>query len=746
MSSVARHSLFWKYAAWLAGTVSALLVVSGGVGGYIAYRQAIAAQEELQREKARSAARDIAGFVTRLEDGMQATADKFRVDRAVGIDDLRIELVALLRHHPAITELRWIGADGRERLMMSRVLGDVADSGEDRSSDPRFRGARARTGYAGPLYYVRASEPYISLATSRDARSPVLIAEVNLKFVGEVILKVRTGREEVAYVIDSRGALVAHSDIGRVLAKADLSTLPQVRNAIARNDQDPVRIGEARNLAGMPVLAAAEPIDRLGWTMFVEQSRREALRPVYASIATTAVLLLLGVAAAVLASLALARRMVRPIRQIEAGAHEIGEGRLDQRIHVKTGDELEALGVQFNRMAERLQTMYGALEARIAERTRDLVAANESKTRFLAAASHDLRQPMHALALFVEQLRSSAGSPEAPRLLERIERSVDVLADLLDALLDLSRLDMGAVTTRPVQVALDPLISRLVAELAPIAESKRLALTSVPTSLWAWSDPVLLERILLNLITNAIRFTSEGRILVGCRRRGDHVDVTVADTGVGIAPEHLPNVFREFYQAEPAQDGQRAGMGLGLAIVQRLASLLEHTITLKSVPGTGTIVSVRLPRASPQRLSPVELPAMRDLHGTLILVIDDDAGARDALRGLLAQWGCEVIASAGGDEAIERTRHRRPDVVLCDLQLGGGESGVDVVDRLQQAHDRELACAFITAAPTSGHVAVARSRGYEIVPKPAKPAKLRALIEHLCFRSRHSISADEVIG
>ena len=137
---------------------------------------------------------------------------------------------------------------------------------------------------------------------------------------------------------------------------------------------------------------------------------------------------------------------------------------------------------------------------------------------------------------------------------------------------------------------------------------------------------------------------------------------------------------------------------------------------------------------------------MRDLHGTLILVIDDDAGARDALRGLLAQWGCEVIASAGGDEAIERTRHRRPDVVLCDLQLGGGESGVDVVDRLQQAHDRELACAFITAAPTSGHVAVARSRGYEIVPKPAKPAKLRALIEHLCFRSRHSISADEVIG
>jgi signal transduction histidine kinase/ActR/RegA family two-component response regulator len=745
MPSVARHTLFWKYTAWLAGMVSALLVVSGGVGGYFAYRQAITAQEELQREKVRSAARDIAAFVTRLENGMQATADKFRIDRAVDLDDLRIELVALLRHHQAITELRWIGADGRERLLMSRVLRDVADSGEDRSSDPGFRGAHARTRYAGPLYYVRASEPHISLATSHDARSPVLIAEVNLKFVGEVISKVRTGGEEVAYVIDGSGALIAHTDIGRVLAKADLSALPQVRNELARNDRDQAWFGAPRNLAGMPVLSAAEPIDRLGWTMFVEQSRREALRPVYASIATTVVLLLLGIVAAVSASLALARRMVRPIRQIEAGAKEIGEGRLDQRIDVKTGDELEALGVQFNRMAERLQAIYDALEARISERTSDLAAANESKTRFLAAASHDLRQPMHALALFVEQLRARAGSPEAPRLLEKIERSVDALADLLDALLDLSRLDMGAVTARPSTFAMDPLISRLVVEFAPIAESKGLALTSVPTSLWACSDPALLERILLNLITNAIRFTAEGRILVGCRRRSDHVEVIIADTGVGIAAEHVPHVFQEFYQAEPPQGRQREGLGLGLAIVQRLAALLEHKITLKSVPRTGTMISVRLPRASPQRISPVEASVMRDLRGTLALVVDDEAAARDALRGLLAQWGCEVIASAGGDEAIEQTLHRRPDVVLCDLQLAGGESGLDVVNRLQRAHDHALACAFITAEANSEHVAAARSDGYAIVLKPAKPAKLRALIEHLCFRSRNAAPAEEAI-
>jgi len=746
MPSVARHTLFWKYTAWLAGMVSALLVASGGVGGYFAYRQAIAAQEELQREKARSAARDITGFIRRVEDGMLAVADKLRVDRAVGIDDLRIELIALLRHQPAITEARWISADGRERLMVSRIVRDVADSGEDRSRDPGFRGAQAHTRYAGPLYYVRESEPYISLAASRDARSPVLIAEVNLKFVGEVIAKVRAGPEEVAYVVDNGGALVAHTDIGRVLAKTDLSALPQVRSAILRSDQDFARVDDARNPEGAPVLAASEPIERLGWTMLVEQSRKEALRPVYASMATTAALLLLGIVAAVSASLALARRMVRPIRQIEAGAKEIGEGRLDKRIDVRTGDELEALGAQFNRMAERLEAIYTALEARIAERTRDLAVANESKTRFLAAASHDLRQPMHALALFVGQLRACAGSPEAPRLLEKIERSVDALADLLDALLDLSRLDMGAVPTRPRAFAIDPLLSRLVAEFAPVAESKGLALTSVPTSLWVCSDPALLERILLNLLTNAIRFTVEGRILVGCRRCGDHVEVIVADTGVGIGPKHLPHVFQEFYQAEPHRVGQGGGLGLGLAIVKRLASLLDHRITLKSIPGMGTVVRVRVLRAAPQRhSSPVEAPVTRDLHGTLALVVDDEAPARDALRGLLTQWGCEVLATSGGDEAIECTRQRRPDVVLCDLQLADGESGLEVVERLQRMHGHGLACAFITAESISERVSDARSAGYPIALKPAKPAKLRALIEHLCFDSRSAAAADAAI-
>ena len=450
------------------------------------------------------------------------------------------------------------------------------------------------------MYFRRETEPYLSLAVTRNSGGPVLVAEVNLKFVWDVISQIRVGTAGVAYVVDSGGQLISHPDISLVLRKPDFLALPQVRSALARRDPEASLGDEGRNVDGLAVFAAAVPIEHLGWTVFAEQSRDEALRPVYASIARSVALVLLGVIASVTASLLFARSMVRPIRQLEASAREIGEGKLDQRIDVGTGDELEALGAQFNRMAERLQEIHATQETRIAERTHDLALANDAKTRFLAAASHDLRQPIHALALFVGQLRADAASPEAPALLEKIERSVEALEELLEALLDLSKLDVGAVTPQPKPFAVHPFLSRLVADFAPAAEAKGLALTLVPTKLWVYSDPLLLERILRNLVANAIRYTADGRILIGCRRRGETVDLVVADTGLGIAPVHLPHVFEEFYQAGPLQGGLTKGLGLGLAIVKRLSLLLDHRIALESIPGKGTIVRIRVPRAAPQ--------------------------------------------------------------------------------------------------------------------------------------------------
>ena len=726
---LARRTLLWKYAAYFSGIVSALLVVSGGLAGYFAYRESIATLEELQSANAHFAALEIARFIGRVEDALQSTVSKFNMPGGVDANDLQIELIALLRHQPAITELRWIAASGREELALSRVTQDVANSGRDWSSDARFQAMHTVTRYIGPVYFRAETEPYVSISASRAPGGNVLVGEVNLKFVREVISNIRVGETGYAYVVDRTGRLVSHPDLGLVLGKTDLSVLPQVRNAIARKNGSASRT--AHTLEGTAVIATAAPIERLEWTVFAEQARAEALRPVVASLGRSVALMLIGMAVAIAASVVFARSLVHPIRQLGARAREIGEGKLDRRIDVKTGDELEALAAQFNRMAERLQAIYAGQEATIALRTRDLALANEAKSRFVAAASHDLRQPMHALALFVGQLRAHVAGAAALALLVKVERSVEALQELLEALLDLSRLDMGAVIAQPKSLALQELLARIVAQFAPAAEAKGLALTLVPTSLWARSDHLLFDRIVMNLVANAIRYTDAGRVLIGCRRRNDHIDVVVADTGIGIAATHLPHLFEEFYQAAP-RGASPKGLGLGLAIVKRLATLLDHQVMIDSVPGRGTMVRVRIPRAAPEAGESMPAKAHpHELRGTRVLIVDDEDAPREAIAGLLEQWGCIVSVARDGDEALAHARARPPDLVLCDLTLGAGESGLEVVDRLRGDLGPRLACAFITGASTPAMIAELRERGDPIAFKPTAPAKLRALLEHL---------------
>jgi len=732
MATFIRQTLFWKYAAYLAGLVSALLIISGAVGGHFAYRESVAALEELQRAKAYFAATEIANFMRRVQDAVHASVAKFDTTGEVDAEDLRIELVALLRQQPSITELHWIGSDGKERFALSRFEVNVTDSGRNWSDDLRFLGARGTSHYVGQVYFREETEPYVSVAEARHSTGAVLDAEVNLKYVWDVVSQAGLVPGGVAYVVDRGGQLISHPDIGLVLGKTDLSRLPHVRRALDQDRQEIAAIGDARNISGVAVVSTAAPIKHLGWTVFAEQPLEASFRPVYASIARSIALVLLGIAAAVAASLLLARRMVRPIREIEKRARQLGEGQFEGGIPVQTGDELEALATQFDRMAARLQEIYAMQEARIAERTHDLAVANEAKTHFLAAASHDLRQPIHALALFVGQLRAGDLSSDGRALLEKIESSVNALKELLEALLDLSQLDVGAVSAEPKPLAVHDLLSRLAAEFAPSAEAKGLALTLVPTSLWVRSDPLLLGRIVLNVISNALRYTTQGRILIGCRRRGENVEVIVADTGIGIDPIHLPNIFQEFYRAAPKRRGMSTGLGLGLAIVRRLARLLDHRITVESAPGRGTVVRMLVPRAEPQE-QPIAPQAvdLDSLRGVRVLIVDDEAPAREAMQGLLAQWGCEVITAECGDEAVERARARCPDVVLCDLSLADAESGVNVVARLRGECGSAVACAFVTGESAPERVAEARAAGHPIAFKPTTPARLRAILEHL---------------
>ena len=728
----ARGTLFGKYALYFAGLVSALLIVSGIVGGYFAYRESVAALEQTQRTRAHLAATQIDNFMRDVQEDVHATVGKFVTAGAVNIDELRLELVALLRYHSEISELRWIAADGKERFAFSRFGVNKLDSARDWSDDATFRRAREASDYVGPIYFRKETEPYVTIAAARDPGGSVLAVELNLKYIWDVISQTRLMPQGIAYVVDDHGQLISHPDIGLVLGKTDLSGLAQVRRALEAGTQGLAVIGEARDIAGRPVISAGTPIEHLGWTVFAEQPLDEAFRPVYASIVRSVVLVLLGMAAAIGASIFLARRMVRPIRDIQARAKELGEGQLERRIEIKTGDELEELAAQFNRMAAQMQEIHATQETRIAERTRDLAVANEAKTRFLAAATHDLRQPIHALALFVGQLRALDLPGDAPALLEKTERSVEALKDLLEACLDLSKLDVGAVKADQKPFALHELLSRLAAEFAPSAEAKGLALTLVPTSLWVRSDAVLLHRIVLNVLSNALRYTVEGRILIGCRRRGENVELIVADTGVGIDPMHLPKVFQEFYRATPTHRGMSAGLGLGLAIVKRLATLLDHRISIESQPGKGTLVRILMPRCQPhERAAPSTVALSDSLRGKRVLVIDDEESAIDAMQGLLARWGCEVMTAGTGDEALQCARERCPDVILCDLSLAGAESGVEVVDRLRRAHGSAVACAFVTGESASDRIAEARATGHLIAFKPTSPGKLRAMLEHL---------------
>ena len=731
-----RRSLFVKYAAYFAGLVSALLVVSGGLGGYFAYRQSITDLEALQRAQVSFAAREIANFVGRVEGALVAASNKMTWGGPADLEDLRVELIVLLRHQPAIFEVHALDTDGREHLALSRVIRDRSQSGNDWSRDPNFLGARNGGKHVGQVMLRDGTEPHLMLAVGRKPDGAVLVADVNLKFVGEVIARIQAEFAGVAYVVDGSGHLIAHPETSVMLGRNDFSRLPQVRRATGRDFEVGSLTGTSQSLQGAPVFASAVTIPRLGWTVIVEQPLAEALQPVYASVARSTALVFLGVVAAFAVSLVLARRMVRPIHEIEAGAREIGKGNLDHRIDVRTGDELESLGIELNRSAARLQEIHATQETRITERTQELALANEAKTRFIAAASHDLRQPIHALALFVGQLRGIPQSDEGRVLSGKIERSVEALQELLEALLDLSKLDVGAVDVRLRAFAIHDLLSRLVSEFTVTAESHGLALSLVPSSLWVRSDPVLLERILRNLVTNAILYTREGRILIGCRRRGEHVDVIVADTGIGIEAIHLPHVFREFYRAGPAQDGSTRGMGLGLAIVKRLALLLDHPIAIDSVLGKGTVVRLRVPQVAEEHVTAPQTMLVHGLDGARVLIVDDEASVRDAMQGLLAQWGCEAVVADSGDDALARTREWRPEVVLCDLSLADGEDGLAVLQRLLSVHDRDMACAFITGESAPERLAEVRARGYPIMFKPMKPANLRALVEHLVLSAR----------
>jgi signal transduction histidine kinase len=379
-----RARLFRKYAALFVALVSAALLASGAIEIYFSYQENKDALLALQREKAAAAATRIEQFVREIQGQLGWTTHPLLVSGpAAAVEQRRVDYIRLLRQVPPITEVSLLDASGHEQLRVSRLAMDVVGSHSDLSGDPRFTQARGGRTYFSGVYFRKESEPYMTVAMGAPGTAGVTVAEVNLKFIWDVVSQIKVGKAGHAYVVDSRGQLIAHPDISLVLKKTDLSGLEQVRRAPAVPGDASPRAEHAtlaRDLEGRRVLAASAAVPALGWSVLVEQPLAEAFEPVRASILRTVVLIVAGVGLSVLAGLWLARRMVQPIQTLQQGAARIGAGDLGHQLEIRSGDELEALAGEFNQMAAALRESYAGLEQKVEARTAELRETLEQQT------------------------------------------------------------------------------------------------------------------------------------------------------------------------------------------------------------------------------------------------------------------------------------------------------------------------------------------------------------------------------
>jgi signal transduction histidine kinase/ActR/RegA family two-component response regulator len=384
---------------------------------------------------------------------------------------------------------------------------------------------------------------------------------------------------------------------------------------------------------------------------------------------------------------------------------------------------------------ERIEKLNAQLEKRVAERTAEISAANAAKSRFLAAASHDLRQPLQTISLLTAVLSKANHEPAHARAVHELRDTINVMGSLLDTLLDISRFDNGAVKPEVTEFPIGELLDRLRFDFTNHARDKNLGLRVVSSSAVIRSNPVLLEYIVRNLLSNAIRYTSSGKVLLGCRRHGSNLRIEVRDTGIGIPQEQVSNIFEEFYQLDnPARD-RRKGWGLGLAIVARSARLLGHRIDVHSVPGKGSLFAVEVPLGTATD-SPEQAPGGRAVVGNehkeaSIFLVEDEQAVREAMREMLELYDFRVSATANSEEASGESRALEvaPDLIIADYRLPLNRTGIDVVRNIRTITGAEIPGIILTGDISPKILQEARENRLAVIHKPVDPDELLALID-----------------
>jgi len=775
-----KRGLFLKYVVLFVGLVTGVLVVNAALDMYFVYQDNRRASIEVQREKATAAAEKIESFVRSIESQLGwVTQAQWP---SLPDDQRRFDYVRLQRQALPITELVQLDPKGREQLRVSRLSMDAVGAGADRSQEPAFKEAMAHKVYFSPVYFRKESEPYLTMAVASGTRTitGVTVAEINLKLILDVISQIKIGKDGYAFVVDRQGRLVAHPDISLVLRGTDMSRLAQVAAALSPNGDNGAPV-DATNRAGVPVLSAHATIPALDWIVFVELPTAEAQQPVVNAGLRALALLVLGLIIAGGAGALLARRMVVPIRALQAGAQRIGSGELDHRLSIRTGDELEALADQFNRSAGALEESYATLEQRVEDRTRELsesleqqtatagvlqvisqsptdeqpvfdaiaesalrllngwsivagrydgervhVAAargglpgsndtlkqtidglsldelsyvgesirerrvtqiadveaedvpqpmrelakargwrsaiavpmlsegqpigafsltrvrpgpfaereirlletfaaqaviaiknvrlfteiqeksrqleiaSQHKSQFLANMSHELRTPLNAIIGYTEMMADGLYGtvPEkAAGVLERVQSNGRHLLGLINDVLDLSKIEAGQLVLTIEDYSVADMVNTVMAATESLARTKGLKLEAVvaPGLPPGRGDARRLSQVLLNLVGNAIKFTDQGKVEIQGKRAGECFELSVVDSGFGIAPEDQKRIFDEFQQVDNTSTRKKGGTGLGLSISRKIVELHGGSITVESEIGKGSTFKVTVP-------------------------------------------------------------------------------------------------------------------------------------------------------
>jgi signal transduction histidine kinase/CheY-like chemotaxis protein len=549
-----------------------------------------------------------------------------------------------------------------------------------------------------------------------------------------------------AAILDAQGGVLARSGELEPSLGSDLVNRQGKRQGSdTLTFVEPVMRG---NVAVDDIYGGAEtphiPESKLIGYVVVELSLRDVAVKSERLVAAGILIALLGAALGTSLSRRIARTVTVPLLEAGEVVARIGEGDLEARMRMATGSPLQSLAEGINDMATRIGVTQDDLRARVAEATLSLMWEKEAaeratvaKSHFLAAASHDLRQPLLALGLFVSRLVESDAAKLEPKLVAHIQSAVDTLQDLLDAILDVSRLNGGNVVPRMGSFPLGELLDRLARDLSPLAEQKGLQLRVRPTPVWVQSDEKIVARILLNLVGNALRYTQVGGVLVTCRKRWNGVRVEVWDTGQGIPEDAREEIFQEYVQLGNPERDLSKGLGLGLAICRRLSDLLAAPLGVRSRPGRGSVFWIQLPLASARPIPPVaEIPAEQAadsarIAGTVLLV-EGDPLARAKLEQAILNWGGRVVLAGNREEALRLRREgdQPPDLVICNVSLPDGVDGIELAQELHRRFEY-LGVLLIGSDVSAETQAAATAAGFVLLRQPVPPGRMRAALRQL---------------